>query len=143
LFPKKDELTASWNYLSCVDELNAETLFHILVVVINTIWEPLESEFVLPNLPPENITKQVIKPTAANPRAYKGTKYKLPKPKIISQFDLRLYLCDRKHQNQLLLRLGQYWMDALLQLEKAGYNRCVPNTGMRKQRIGCKAWQCN
>jgi hypothetical protein len=83
LFPQKDELIASWNYLSCVDELNAEVLFHILVVVINTVWEPLESEFVLPNLPPENITKQVIKPTATNPRAYKGTKYKPPKPKVV------------------------------------------------------------
>jgi hypothetical protein len=69
LFPQKDALIASWNYLSCVDELNSEVFFHILVVVINTVWEPLESEFVLPNLPPENITKQVIKPTAANPRA--------------------------------------------------------------------------
>ncbi|RUT03784.1 hypothetical protein DSM106972_046980 [Dulcicalothrix desertica PCC 7102] len=122
LFPQKDALIASWNYLSCVDELNADTLFHILVVVINTIWEPLESEFTLPNLSPENITKQVIKPTAANPRAYKGTKYKPPKPKVISQLDLRLYLCERKYQNQLLLRLGKYWMDALVQLEKAGYN---------------------
>lgn len=122
LFPKKDELAASWNYLSCVDELNTDTLFHILVVVINTICEPLESEFVLPNLPPENMTKQVIKPTAANPRAYKGTKYKPPKPKVISQFDLRLYLCSRKHQNQLLLRLSKYSMDALVQLGKAGYH---------------------
>jgi hypothetical protein len=85
LFIKKDELTASWNYLSCVDELNTETLFHILVVVINTIWEPLESDFVLPNLPSKNITKQVVKPTAANPRSYQGTKYKPPKPKVIFQ----------------------------------------------------------
>lgn len=122
LFSQKDALIASWNYLSCVDELNADTLFHILVVVINTICSPLESELVLPNLPPENITKQVIKPTAANPRAYKGTKYKPPKHKVISQFDLRLYLCERKYQNQLLLKLGKYWMDALVQLEKAGYN---------------------
>jgi hypothetical protein len=119
LFSKKDPVIASWNYLSCVDEFNSETLFHVLVVVINTVWEPFGSDLVLPNLPSDRAVR-VIKPTAANPRAYKGTKYKPPKSKIISQFDLRLYLCDRKHQNQLLLRLSEYWVEAIERLEKAG-----------------------
>jgi hypothetical protein len=120
LFTKKDELIASWNYLSCIEELNAETLFHILVVVINTVGEPLESELAVPALP-SDISRQVLKVTAANPRAYKGTKYKPPKLRVISSVDLRLYLCDRKHQNQLLLRLSKYWGEALIRFDQAGY----------------------
>jgi hypothetical protein len=121
LFAKKEQLIASWNYLGCVDELNAETLFHVLVILIETAPDLLESEITLQSLPVDS-SKQVIKPTAAHPRAYKGTKQKPPKPKVFSKIDLRLYLCDRKHQNQVLLRLSKHWVDALKQLERVGYD---------------------
>lgn len=120
LFAKKEQLITSWNYLSCVDELNAETLFHVLVILIETAPDLLESEVKLQALPVDS-SKQIIKPTAAHPRAYKGTKQKPPKPKTFSKIDLRLYLCDKKHQNQLLLRLSKYWVEALEKLERVGY----------------------
>ncbi|OKH34222.1 hypothetical protein NIES2101_39350 [Calothrix sp. HK-06] len=120
IFAKKEQLIASWNYLSCVDELNAETLFHILVILIETAPDLLESEVTLQPLPVDS-SKQIIKPTAAHPRAYKGTKQKPPKPKAFSKTDLKLYLCDKKHQNQLLLRLSKHWVEALKKLENVGY----------------------
>jgi hypothetical protein len=120
-FLKKDQLIASWNYLSCVDELNAETLFHVLVILLETLSDPLESALMLPNLLVDSST-QAIKPTATHPRAYKGTKYKPPKSKEFPKVDLRLYLCDIKHQNQLLLRLSQHWDEALEKLNKMGYD---------------------
>lgn len=70
---------------------------------------------------PVDSSKQIIKPTAAHPRAYKGTKQKPPKPKTFFKIDLRLYLCEKKHQNQLLLRLSKYWVEALIKLERVGY----------------------
>ncbi|OYE04042.1 hypothetical protein [Nostoc sp. 'Peltigera membranacea cyanobiont' 232] len=121
LVPNKEQLIASWNFISCVDELDAETLFHVLVILLETVSEPLEPEATLPILP-INSPKQIIKATAANPRAYKGTKYKPPKHKIFTQVDLRLYLCERKSQNQLLLRLSQHWVKALKKLQRVGYD---------------------
>lgn len=121
LYAKKEQLIASWNYLSYVDELNAETLFHVLVILIETAPDLLELEVTLQPLPVDN-SKQIIKPTAAHPRAYKGTKQKPPKPKAFSKIDLRLYLCDKKNQNQVLLRLSKHWIEALKPLERVGYN---------------------
>lgn len=131
LFAKKEQLIASWNYVSCVDELNAETLFYILVILIETAPDLLESEVTLQPLPVES-SKQIVKPTAAHPRAYKGTKQKPPKPKTFSKIDLRLYLCEKKHQNELLLRLSKYWVEALVKLERVGYEvhslSSIPNS---------------
>jgi hypothetical protein len=73
-------LDHSWNHLEKVNHWNETTLFHILVVLLETAPICSNQNSDLPTL---NFNTQVEPPkkTAANPRGYRGTKYKPTKPK--------------------------------------------------------------
>lgn len=112
---------ASWNVLGAVRSMDAATLFHVLIVLLETVRGDIESAAVLPPLPEPEETAKQPKPTAAHPRAYQGTKYKPPKPRSFEPINLRPYLCDPHGEKQILAALGSYRASALEMLVKAGY----------------------
>lgn len=113
-------LDHSWNHLEKVHHWNETTLFHILVVLLETAPICSNQNSDLPTL---NFNTQVepSKKTAANPRGYRGTKYKPTKPKGLEEINLQPYLCDRKNIQWILGQLKPYFEKALLLLKKEGY----------------------
>jgi hypothetical protein len=87
-------LTESWHRLGSASAASEDTLYDLLVVLIETVPD-LSSEPSPPLLPVEwGKEFKPVRATQAHPRAYKGTKYqprKMPLPKLL---DLRPYLHD-------------------------------------------------
>src|ERR1051326_4281751 len=95
LCPQKERLLAAWGYLGNVRAFDAEILYQILIVLIETQTDP-DADFVkLPALTPDLI-RPPHKPTRAYLRAHKSMRYQLAKPKQPAVIDLRPYLCDEK-----------------------------------------------
>ena len=113
-------LEHSWNHLEKVEQWDEKTFFHILVVLIETAPVCSNQNSDLPIL---NFQTQIDPPkrTAANPRGYKGTKYKQNKPKGPEEINLQPYLCDRKNIQWILRQLESYFEKTLLLLKKEGY----------------------
>jgi hypothetical protein len=96
--PAYSQLRVSWKALAAVTEWNAITLGHVLAILRSSVADheslrdaenlPAVGLAVLPPAPP--------RATAANPRAYRGTKFKPKKPTALVT-DLRPYLLLRRH----------------------------------------------
>ncbi len=79
LYPRKEKLQESWRYLAKVTAADEETLYHVLIVAIESVPD-LSIAATPPPLPLEWGAPQVRpKATSAHPRAFKGTKYQPPK----------------------------------------------------------------
>ena len=121
LYPARNRLLESWIKLVRVREWNDETLFHLMVVL-------LETAPVYPKLntapQPLNLSDGLrpFKPTAANPRAYRGTKDRPPKPRRLPAIDLRPHICDPKSLKRILNRLGNCFESAAGRLSEIGYH---------------------
>jgi hypothetical protein len=115
---EKDSLLHSWEELSGANGASAETLVHLLILLIKTIAVPCRT-----NLPRPQFDAPIIlpKPTAAHPRAYSGTKWKPPKNARAGKFDLHPHLCDERHITALLEDLRPYAGAAGVLLDKAGF----------------------
>ncbi len=101
LFPTKDKLLNTWEYLSKVDRFDEKTLAQTSLILQNTQLDPFTELFDLPALNLE-LPEKVVKPSAAHPRAYQGTKYQPPKTKQFKEVNLHSYLCDEKNVNIIL-----------------------------------------
>ena len=119
---RQTRLERAWQALESAENADADVLFHVLVVLLETTVEAEQ----MPALPPLTWGMQeensIRKPTAAHPRAFQGTKYQPPKIKTPAYADLRPYLCDAKSAASILTRLRPFWPDVMTRLEQAGYN---------------------
>ena len=93
LFPEKAHLRAAWEALGHVSESTSEARAHLRLTLAETVLGrpfpgPLPPVVLGPGTPEPR-----IRPTAAHPRAYQGTKYKLPQEKVPAPADLRPVLC--------------------------------------------------
>ena len=115
-------LGRAWQALRAIENADADALFHVLIVLLETTVEAEQ----MPALPPLTWgTQEAIplrKPTAAHPRAFQGTKYQPPKIKTPASAELRPYLCDAKSIALILTRLRPFWPDVMTRLEQAGYD---------------------
>lgn len=93
LFPEKAQLRAAWEALGHFSEPAAGTRAHLHLTLAETVpGRPFPETLPPVTLGPE-MQKQRVKPTAAHPRAYQGTKYKPMKEKMPLPTDLRPALC--------------------------------------------------
>lgn len=93
---------ASWAALADADLTDEKTLGHVLNILEKTI--PVD-EHIEPLKPIESMISEKRSPiaTAANPRAFKGTKRKLPKQRCgVTKLDLRPYLMSQRSINEVL-----------------------------------------
>ncbi|QOY91861.1 hypothetical protein [Paludibaculum fermentans] len=122
LCPARDRLLASWQKLGVVRAADAETLFHVLVVLLETVPE-LPSAGVVDPLPSGwSETEVPVRATAANPRAYRGTKYQPPKRRRLPETDVRPHLCHARALPVLVAPLLQFLGGVRARLLKAGYS---------------------
>jgi hypothetical protein len=110
------DVRASWEILGRVSAFDARTLFHVLHVLICTLPEGEEADIppLKIELPPPD-----FRPTAAHPRAYRGTKVRPPKAKRMAPVDLRPHLCVARDVNRLLRHLAPFLPEAKPLLERA------------------------
>jgi hypothetical protein len=109
------EVIASWDYLGRVSVFDARTLFHALYVLTHTLPEG-EADVPPLRIEPDPPARQ---PTAAHPRAYRGTKHQPPKVRRGAPVDLRPHLCVAGNVNKLLRYLALWLPDALPLLQRA------------------------
>jgi hypothetical protein len=122
--PWQERLLECWDALASVSEPDFDTACQALVICIHT--QPgYSSELALPPLP-FNEAKQepAYQPTAAHPRAFRGTKYKPPKSPRPQAVDLRPTLCD--NEKAVLTALQPYWEAATNSVEIPGINSSGP-----------------
>ncbi len=112
-------LLDAWESLAAVREIAPAVTAAVNLILDETVVDPVADRAQLPplgiELPPAR-----YKPTAANPRAYKGTKDKPPKPRRPEPMDLRPYLCDTAGQDRLLRLLREQTRDVHLAREERG-----------------------
>lgn len=125
LCPCKTKLQESWRRLSDVREADAETLYHVLVVAIETVPDFSAVE-TLPRLPAGwGDGPVVIRATSAHPRAFKGTKYRPPKRTGSEPIDIRPHLCDRSSLHRLISPMRAHFEKVRHRLKKSGYSEAV------------------
>lgn len=77
--PSKERLQESWRHLANVKAADEDTLYHVLVVAIESVPD-LSIEASPPPLPLDWGARPLrAKATSAHPRAFRGTKYQPPK----------------------------------------------------------------
>lgn len=83
----------AWLSLAAVKEIETWVQDAVLQVLLHTVADPAAGR---PDLPALEIAPPPAahKPTAARPRAYKGTKDRPPKPRRPAAMDLRPFLCS-------------------------------------------------
>ncbi len=120
LYKKKKRLLVSWKYLSSVEKWDAELLFHVLVVILETIPVLKSKNRPLPIL---EIETQVSVPqkTAAHPRGFLGKKGKTQKPSRPSRINLQPYLNDPKNIPVVLNKLKIFRKQTIKKLKVKGY----------------------
>lgn len=128
IYPRKEPLEASWMYLSAVKSVDAETLFHVVVVLLDTVPDVSAVKSAAP-LPDEwDAPPVMLRSTEANPRAFKGTKYQPPKARRLPQIDVRPHLCDARALNALLSTLWKFWDAVRPRLARAAYSDAALNS---------------
>lgn len=98
------ELFAAWEKLAAVREIEPAVLEAVRVVLTESV---LDLDADRPELPALTIETPPppYQPTAANPRAYRGTKDRPAKPRRPEVSDLRPFLCSAVGQDRLLSML--------------------------------------
>jgi hypothetical protein len=124
LCPQRDALLGAWDRLQRVRRWNGAALADLLAIVIDTLPD-LRARCDAPPLEPIDLQRRPApRPTAAHPRAYRGTKTKPPKPSSPDEpLDARPHLCVKRNLDALLRHLAPLVPDALERLEKAGRPR--------------------
>lgn len=102
----RPELWTAWRALESVTAWDETTLEHVLTVLRATV-PCADAPPDLPALGPEVHAPPEPRATAAHPRAFRGTKYRPPRPEQPDAVDLRPYLLTRRHTDQVLELLGQ------------------------------------
>ncbi len=99
--PQQKQLLSAWHRLSEADLNDPDIFYDLLYILEHTSPEksvplPLKSLEALTHTPPP------LKPTAANPRGFKGTKRQPPKTAVSPKVDLRPYLLNLQGTRQLI-----------------------------------------
>lgn len=118
----QERLQSSWQALGAARTPDADTLLHVLLVLLETSVRP----DLMPALPALTFGEPGAaaaphKPTAVHPRAYKGTKHQPPRPAPPDVLDLRPYLCDAHNTALILTRLRPFAQAAVKSLRGMGY----------------------
>lgn len=100
------ELWTAWRALESVTSWDKATLGHVLTVLRATV-PCADAPSDLPALGPEVHAPPEPRATAAHPRAFRGTKYRPPRPEQPAAVDVRPYLLTRRHTDLVLELLGQ------------------------------------
>ncbi len=116
-FPWWGDLRRSWESLGRVRTLDADTLYHTLHVLLYSLPEGEASGVAPLKIEPATAA---MRPSAAHPRAYRGTKVQLPKLKQTAVVDLRPHLCSARDVNRLLAHLAPFLPDATRRLAQGG-----------------------
>jgi hypothetical protein len=125
LYPGKERLSTAWRHLAAAKASDEDTLYHLLVVLIETVPD-LKSEERPPALP-QNWGEQArkLQATPAHPRAYSGTKYQPPKSSQLGPIDIRPYLCDPSSIQRILVPLSRFLPAVRRRLLRSGYSTLV------------------
>lgn len=120
--PYRGPLEESWKRSSAVRAPSAETLHGVLTVLLETVPSPVALAPTVP--PPAEWSARPVerRPTAANPRAFKGTKYQPPKAASVPAFDLRPYLCTPAFFTRAIEPLLRHLPVVRAQLLRRGYS---------------------
>src|SRR2546426_3871162 len=119
LLAGKARLCAAWERVCDVAALDGNVLADVLTVLLSTAPAafpdigPLLRLTAPPSLP---------RRTAGHPRAFKGTKYRPPKPPRPAALDLRSALCSHRNTYVLLERLWPWRVEALDQLARLRFD---------------------
>ena len=100
----KKVITDAWAELKSVRDFDHRTLANIQTILSETITDPMADTSGIPQL---EFTESPPPPkaTAAHPRAYKGTKYRPPKPAQQAAIDLRPHLSIPASVDRILEKL--------------------------------------
>jgi len=101
----RPELSAAWSRLEAVDRWDPSTLDDVLLVLRETV-PSLDTPGGLAVLGEEVHPSPPPRATAAHPRAFRGTRYKPPRPRQPESIDLRPHLLTRRHADRVLEQLG-------------------------------------
>ena len=114
---RKDLLLGAWEGLRDVTAWDGEVLANVLYVLVHTIAVPAAD---IADVPALTASEPVPPPraTAAHPRAYRGTKYKPPKPPRAGPVDLRPHLCVAADEDRVLQRLSPHFDEAVARGER-------------------------
>jgi len=127
----------SWEALARVDRLDAEVLADLVTVVAYSLPDETAGRGPAPlSLERERAT---WRPTAAHPRAYKGTKDRPPKPRMPARVDLRPHLANPRDVNALVRRLAPFGGEAssLLKRRDVLGRDLPPLAGIRDLFMAC------
>ncbi len=99
------ELRLAWESLASVRELNADVQAAVQRVLQESIIDPDGDK---PSLPPLlfDTPPPTHRATAANPRAYTGTKNRPPKTRRAEPIDLRPFLCSYEGSDRVIASLA-------------------------------------
>ena len=122
-------LEAAWQRLEFVEKWDAATLTDVLVVLTESVAIDNAASRAIPILRAEP-ESEPPKPTAAHPRAFRGTKYKPPKLKRPTPVNLQMALCHPTNQAIALQTLWQYREQAIKPLCDLGYETAQVNALM-------------
>lgn len=115
---RPQSLLAAWDALAKARRVDAALLYHLLLVLLLSqpeSWQRL-------NLPDPGLRPaRPFKPTAAHPRAYKGTRNR-PAKQAYPELDLRPYLNDLSRLRPLLQSLRVYAPEVLARLRREGFD---------------------
>ncbi|HEY3243244.1 MAG TPA: hypothetical protein VGM03_07825, partial [Phycisphaerae bacterium] len=127
LIPARTALQASWNGLAEVKSLHADMLVRVLHVLTETLPDP---DIDTTNIPPLRLPQppRAHRPTAAHPRAYRGTRDRPPKPPQPQAVDLRPHLCAMRDERRVLAKLAAHFDAAMKRGARAG---------LELDRFGC------
>jgi len=119
LLAEKTRLCAAWGRLCDVAALDGDVLADVLTVLLSTAPAAFPDagpllRLTAPPPPPRR--------TAGHPRAFKGTKYRPPKPPRPAALDLRSALCSTRNTYTLLERLWPWRAEALDQLARLRFD---------------------
>ena len=125
--PQKNIVLNAWNALAEVRVMDPRVLANCLTVLIETQSDDIVTDdkydLALFAAVPEPKT---ARPTAAHPRAFKGTKTKLPK-NAVEVLNLQTILCTARGTNALLDKLEQFREPCMDQLLMSGYKSEIIN----------------
>jgi hypothetical protein len=134
VYPTKERLRAAWRNLSLVTAADSDTLYNIVLILLETVptisrvAEPLPAEW--------GAAPVAARATHANPRAFKGTKYQPPKTRRLPQIDVRPHLCDARALKALVSPLWKFWDEVVARLGKLGYPDAVLAAIEDELRVG-------
>jgi hypothetical protein len=122
-YERNQLLLEAWNSLASVRSLGDKTLADCLIIILETL--PDQSlEDAEPSLLAISDHEREVKPTAAHPRAFKGTKIRPPKD-AVDWHNLQTMLSTIRGTNYLLEKLESHRSQALIRLGKAGYSEAI------------------